>query len=301
MNNKFHAQAEVFVETVRQGSMTAAAAALRMSKSNVSQKIAEMEGDLDRILLKRNTRSIALTPVGKQVFEACVEAIDALQNARNTVGFQLSDPSPQGVVNISGSNLYLSKFILPILPELKRAFPKIRIDLTGGDQPLNQRAEAVDLRIRVGNVSTEGARKYKLPPMERILCAHPSLLSPDQNLQDPNCLANLPIILREQENPNWEFLDAKGPVTYQVSDPAMRVNNYELCVAAVQAGFGAAILTKAVVGPDIDAGNIVTLLPDWKISPIPVALIVPLSRLRRPEVKAATQFITDWFGQNTKA
>jgi len=46
MISKFYAQAEALVEIVRHGSMTAAADMLRLSKSNVSHKIAEMESDL---------------------------------------------------------------------------------------------------------------------------------------------------------------------------------------------------------------------------------------------------------------
>ena len=291
MDSKFYAQAEVLVEIVRQGSMTAAAATLRLSKSNVSQKLAEMEAELDVTLLKRNTRAIELTTMGAKVYALCVKAVDTLQLARGEVSSELRVKEPQGTVNISGSNLYLTEFILPLLSGLQDRFPKVRIDLTGGDAPLDQRAEPVDLRVRVGDVNTDGLKVYQLPPLERILCIHKRLLSASKNTSGQEVLSSLPLILRIQENPEWVFHSIEGTMKHRVADPALCVNSYELCVAAVRSGLGAAILTKAVVQKDVAAGNIVELLPDWKVDPISVSLMVPVSRLRRSEVAVVAKYI----------
>jgi len=133
MNSKFYAQAEVLVEVARLGSMTAAAETLRLSKSNVSHKIAEMESDLDVVLLKRNTRTLELTPAGHRVYDLCVQAVDALQIARVEVGHVHQSAAPEGVVSVSGSNLYLSEFIMPSLPSLRDRLPLVRIDLVSGE------------------------------------------------------------------------------------------------------------------------------------------------------------------------
>ena len=291
MNSKFYAKAEVLVEIVRQGSMTAAAEVLRLSKSNVSQKIAEMERDLDAVLLKRSTRAIELTPAGHKVYDLCVKAVDALQLARGKVGHELQSAVPQGVVRLSGSNPYLSEFIIPLLPSLRENLPLVRIDLVGGDYPIDQRAEAIDLRIRIGKTDTDGVKAYPLAPLERVFCGHRSLRHRAEILTDPSDLSNLPLILRAQENPEWVFRNKSVTTKYQVTNPATRVNSYELCVSAVRNGLGTAVLAKAVVQKDMNDGNIVEMLKDWRIDPIPVSLVVPISRLRRPEVMAVARYI----------
>ncbi len=295
MNSRFYAQAEVLVEVVRQGSMTAAAAALRLSKSNISQKIAEIESDLDAVLLKRNTRAIALTPAGQRVFDLCVKAVDALQLARGEVGHELQSTIPQGVVSLSGSNLYLSEFIMPLLPSLRENLPLVRIDLVGCDHPVDQRAEAVDLRIRVGAVDTDGVKAYPLAPLERVLCLHKDLLRDAEVPTDPSGLSGFPLILRSQESPELVLQKTGKTTTQRIANPALRVNSYELCVSAVRSGLGAAVLAKAVVQKDMNDGSIVELLPRWKIDPIPVSLVVPISKLRRPEVLAVSRYIVSRF------
>ncbi|KIC35703.1 hypothetical protein RA27_22555 [Ruegeria sp. ANG-R] len=291
MNSKFYTQAEALVEIVRQGSMTAAAAVLRLSKSNVSQKIAEMESNLDAVLLKRNTRAIELTPAGHRVYDLCVKAVDALQLARGEVAHELQSAVPQGVVILSGSNLYLSEFIMPLLPSLRESLPLVRIDLVGGDYPVDQRAEAVDLRIRVGTTDTDGVKTYPLAPLERVFCGHRDLLLGAEAPAAPSGLSNFPLILRSQEPPEWLFHNNGNTTKYHVTNPAMYVSSYELCVSAIRAGLGAAVLAKAIVQKDIDDGSIVELLHDWTVEPIPVSLVIPISRLRRSEVMAVVQFI----------
>ncbi|WP_417839912.1 LysR family transcriptional regulator [Tritonibacter scottomollicae] len=291
MNSKFYAQAEVLVEVVRQGSMTAAAAALRLSKSNVSQKVADMENDLDIVLLSRNSRSIQLTPAGQKVYDLCVNAVDSLRHAIGEVGHKLQNTALQGVVTISGSNLYLSEIIMPLLPDLYENFPLVRIDLIGGDYPIDQRAEDVDLRIRVGKVDTVGMKTYPLAPLERVLCGHRDFLRDAELPIDPSDLSRFPFVLRTQESPEWVFGKSDQTIKCHVTAPVLRVNSYELCVSAVRAGLGVALLAKAVVQNDINDGSIKELLPAWTVDPIPVSLVVPMSRLRRPEVIAVARYI----------
>ncbi len=291
MNSKFYAQAEVLVEVVRQGSMTAAAAVLRLSKSNVSQKIAEIETDLDAVLLRRNTRAIELTPAGTRVFDLCVKAVDALQLARGEVEHELQSAVPQGVVSLSGSNPYLSEFIMPLLSGLREHLPLVRLDLVGGDYPVDQRAEAIDLRIRIGNTDADGVKTYPLAPLERVFCGHRSLRHGAGIPADPSDLSGVPLILRSQENPEWVFRNKNKTTKYHVTNPAMCVNSYELCVSAVRSGLGSAVLAKAVVQQDMNDGSIIEMLTDWKVDPIPVSLVIPISRLRRPEVMAVARYI----------
>lgn len=291
MNRRFYAQAEALVEIVRHGSMTAAADMLRLSKSNVSQKIADMESDLDAVLLRRNTRAIELTPAGLKVYDLCVKAVDALQLARGEVGHELQSATPQGVVGLSGSNLYLSEFIMPLLPSLRENLPLVRIDLVGGDYPVDQRAEAIDLRIRIGKTDTDGVKAYPLAPLERVFCGHRNLRLGAEIPADPSDLPRFPLILRSQENPEWVFRNKSKTTKYHVTNPATRVNSYELCVSAVRNGLGTAILAKAVVQKDMNDGSIIEMLTDWKVDPIPVSLVIPISRLPRREVMAVARYI----------
>ena len=131
-------------------------------------------------------------------------------------------------------------------------------------------------------------------PMARAVFVHKSHEPVAQTLTSPDMLGTLPHILRTQEPGEWQFHGPDGLVaSVQVTAPVMRVTTYELAVGAVCAGLGAAVLATSVMAPMAAAGEVMPLLPDWRIAPIPVSLVVPLTRLRRAEVSAVAHYIVD--------
>ena len=67
----------VFKEVAEAGNITAAAQALYISQSAVSQSIKQLEGELQTRLFARNSRGVALTPDGRMLYEYVRSAIDA--------------------------------------------------------------------------------------------------------------------------------------------------------------------------------------------------------------------------------
>lgn len=286
MNNRFFSQAEVFVEIVRQGSLTAAAATLRMSKSNVSQKLAEMEAEMDVRLFDRSTRSLALTPAGQSLYDACAGAVDGVAQARAATGQTKYAPEPEGMVSISGPNIYLTDFVLPHLGALIKRHPRIDIRLLGSDRPVDQQRENVDIRIRAGALKTNSARVVPLQTLGLVLCGRPGFA-----INDPSHLADLPVVLREQEAPAWTFRQGDQTVTFQINTPKVRVSSYELCLTSVRQGLGCALVSQAVVQTDLDRGDLVNLLPNWNPEPINVSMVVPYARMAKPQVTVVMHYL----------
>lgn len=71
------------------------------------------------------------------------------------------------------------------------------------------------------------------------------------------------------------------------------VNSYELCVQAIRCGYGLAVLAKEIIEHDLATRQIIRLLPDWHIDPLPVALTVQYSKFAKSHVKALTMFLSD--------
>lgn len=291
MNSIFYSQAEVFVEIVRQGSVTGAAKALRISKSNASQKLVDMEKSLDVVLFHRTTRSMRLTPAGQEIFDRCVKAVDSVAFARSEIGFAPATGDLSGVVNIAGPNIYLTQFVLPNLEPFQKQFPDIKVNLIGSDQPVDQGVNNVDLRFRVGPKDSSGARVYPLKPLDRILCISSKFEAAIKNIEHPSKLEALPAVLRKQEPPVWKFQNAEHSYDYHIQSPRMIVNSYELCVQAVRSGLGMAVIARSVIEEDLVAGSLVELLPAWKLSTIPASLLVRYPRLRKPHVLATASFL----------
>lgn len=59
---------QVFLTTAREGSISKAALTLNYAQSNVTNKIQQLENDLQTKLFYRHSRGITLTPQGKFLF-----------------------------------------------------------------------------------------------------------------------------------------------------------------------------------------------------------------------------------------
>ncbi len=66
---------EVFISVVELGSFTAAANAFRLSPSMVSKHINALEKRLGSTLLKRTTRTLHLTEIGRNYYANCKEIL----------------------------------------------------------------------------------------------------------------------------------------------------------------------------------------------------------------------------------
>ena len=74
----------VFKEVAEAGNITAAAQALYISQSAVSQSIKQLEGELQTRLFARNSRGVALTPDGRMLYEYVRSAIGLLETGEES-------------------------------------------------------------------------------------------------------------------------------------------------------------------------------------------------------------------------
>jgi len=292
MNNRFFSQVEAFVAVARHGSFTDAAAELRVSKSSVSHKLAELERQLDVVLLRRTTRKIEITPAGQKALRSCARAVDATHRARFEIGLPDGSKGPvSGVVTVSGPNVYLTKNVVSLLDDFWNQYPDIRINLIGSDRPANLREDNIDLRIRIGAIPAKDMKAWPLMSLRRILCANPAIDAGLSGIEHPRQLARFPAILREQEKPTWELQRQDQVCAIDITAPRMTVNSYELCCQAVKDGIGMAVLAETTIQTELAAGQILRILPEWDIRDIPVSLLARRSRMNRPHVRAVQEFL----------
>jgi len=292
MNNRFFAHAEVFVTVVRCKSMTAAAVELQTTKSNISQKLSDFEALLDLKLLHRTTRQMKLTPAGERLYQTCAKAVDATIVAAAEVGHTYKTIAhPAGKVTISGSSAYLTSTIIPIIRPFLQDYPEIKPVFIGSDRRVDFAVEDIDIGFRIGPVRTGNYLATPAPPLERILCASPQLLQTQNPIKHPKDLASMSCILREQEKPQWQFQRGKKTVKYQITTPALTVNIIEMARAAAINGLGFCVLASSVIEQDLHEGHLQHVLPEWKVSPIPVTLLCRHFRLQKPQVNALHKFL----------
>ena len=103
----------VFKEVAEAGNITAAAQALYISQSAVSQSIKQLEGELQTRLFARNSRGVALTPDGRMLYEYVRSAIGLLETGEEKLS--QSRELQMGHLTIGASDTVTSQFLLPYL------------------------------------------------------------------------------------------------------------------------------------------------------------------------------------------
>src|SRR5690606_38664175 len=132
------------------GSYTAAARSLSISPSAISKSIQRLERHLGVSLFTRTTRSLALTPDGRDIHERALRLlrdVEAIEQAAKT-----AHAEPAGTLRIAASSPIGLHVIAPSLPHFRKLHPKVTIDLRLNDQMVDIVEEGIDLAVRIGDL-----------------------------------------------------------------------------------------------------------------------------------------------------
>jgi DNA-binding transcriptional LysR family regulator len=272
-------------------SFTAAARALGLPKSNVSRAIARLEEELGTRLFQRTTRDVTLTLTGQALLERSTGIItdlsEALSYVRGLAGH------PRGLLKISAGMGFGVNVLAELLPEFLRLYPDIDIALDLESRSADLVAEAVDVAVRMGPLSDSGLVAVKLGEMRRYLCAAPAYLERRGAPRSIDEVVTHDTV--DMPGPNgrprpWIF--SRGSETVRI-EPTARISVNEALTIhrLVSNGAGVGILSGYICGPQIVAGRLVHLFPNWSPPAVEVSLVFPSRRELSPVVRAFVDFM----------
>ncbi|RCW25744.1 LysR family transcriptional regulator [Vibrio parahaemolyticus] len=206
----------IFYHLIEQGSFSAAARHMSLTKSVVSKRIAKLEQELGVQLLYRTTRTLTLTEAGRAFFTHAKAVYQAVATAEESIvglGKNLSGNIKVSVPTISG------ELILPqVINEFNQKYPDINIDMDLDNRFVDIVNERFDLAIRTGVLPDSSLIARKLVDANWIVCASPQYLAKHgipkqpQALDKHNCLV---YSYQETGAREWAFKD--GDEVYQIT------------------------------------------------------------------------------------
>jgi DNA-binding transcriptional LysR family regulator len=250
-----------------QGSYTAAAARLGVSKAAMSQRIAELERVAGVTLVQRTTRSVRLTEAGQRLVDQTRAAFEQISQSFAQVR-DLAE-APQGLLRVTAPVALARQQIVPLLPDFLRQYPQVRIELNLSDRLSSLATEGFDLAIRHTAHPPDTHVAVQLCATRSVLVATKAYLRragtplQPQDLGAHNCL-HYP---RPQERPAWAFepqgrTGTRDRITVQVSG-SLAANNSEALRDAALAGLGITLLPDFSAQAALQAGKLVEVLPGW--------------------------------------
>ncbi len=251
----------------QQGSYTAAAARLGVSKAAVSQRIAELERLAGVPLVQRTTRSVRLTEAGQRLVDdtrASFEHIaESFSRVRDLAG------APRGLVRVTAPVAFARQQLVPRLGDFLREYPEVRLELSLSDHLSSLANEGYDLAIRHTATPPDTHVAWTLCTTRSVLVAHKNYLRRHGTPGTPGELAshNCLHYPRSQDTPAWTLEPIGQPpgqerITVPVSG-SLAANNSEALRDAALSGLGIALLPDFTAQASLQAGKLVRVLPDW--------------------------------------
>jgi DNA-binding transcriptional LysR family regulator len=284
-----------FAAVVETGSFTKAAALFSVPPSSLSRRIADLESRLGANLLKRSTRVVKVTEIGREYYNQVSKIITELDNSDEVV--RSYQAKPMGQLRISSMTGFGEQILLPLLDEFSELYPDIILDVHLSDELSTLSRDDVDIAIRGGYAPNERVVALRLMGNQFVPAASERYLA---HMGTPNHALQL------KEHKGLYYRTPTGPTPWlceiggqwqDVSAPVVAISNGGrwLIEKAVK-GQGIIMLPRWVLQPYLDRGELQlldikptltsTLNPEFAIY-----LLYQKQRYHVPKVKAAIDFL----------
>ena len=287
---------KVFKEVAEAGNITAAAQALYISQSAVSQSIKQLESDLQTRVFARNSRGVTLTAEGKLLYEYVRSAIGLLETGEAKLS--QTRELQMGQLTIGASDTVTSQFLLPYLDSFHRQYPAIHIQIVSG------RSHKVLGLLQSGKVdiafaSTPGEGSFETVPCfatHSIFVASPEYPCDFSHIYTLSEIADFPLILLERKASSRLYLEKYFLQNGLRLNPEIELGARSLLVDLAAIGFGVAGVTEEFVRKDLESGRLRKLETSFEIPPRSVDMCI----LRGVPQTAAAQRFADYIRGSVK-
>ncbi len=280
-------QMTAFIDTVEESGFAAAGRKQGLSRASISRQISALEAALGVQLLHRTTRQITLTNTGREYYQQCKNALQALQEAENAIVESREEAT--GVLHIVGSRYFSGRHLLPRLPEFMAQNPKLQVYFELAERFPDLSKEGVDILFGVSIDGPSELVRKRVAGTRYILCASPAYLAeygtPVMSME----LTKHRYITHTMRKPA-DILTFKGKEVYV--EPILWLNDsMAMCECALR-GMGIIKVHDYLVADALQEGRLVEILPTCREPPISVYLYYQQSRYLQPKIRRFIDFYT---------
>jgi len=284
----------VFSHVVEQGSFSAAAKHIGLSRAVVSYHIKKLEQQLGITLLNRSTRSIALTQAGSDYYQRC--RIIAQQASAANQQIENVKNEPEGLLKITCPVNVGLHTIVPALDKFRHLYPKIELDVMLTDEVINIVKEGIDLAIRGAPLSDSGLQARKLAVLATCLCGAPTYFEQYGRPNKPSDLNEHTWVVYKLSSHKLTFEKAGRSYAVDIVG-TIATNNATARTAFVEGGHGLARIPIYDAWPKIKAGRLQTVLADYQLKPIEVYGVFPPGAATSKKLRLLIDFLQQFFAQ----
>ena len=283
-----------FVDDAEAEAISAAAQRSGRSKAVISKYLSALEARLGVKLIRRTTRRMSLTDEGQTYLERCRRILEDVAEAEESVGRMRTEAAGRLRINapMSFGQLHLAAAVVDFMAE----HPRICIDLTLNDRFVDPVEEGYDVTLRINRPEDSSLMARRLAPARIVTCGSPEYFRRHGQPETPHDLAQHNCFTYTVIGSRWPWRHQKGPqeITSSVQG-SLRTNNGDILRAAALAGLGVTRLPTFIVGRDLQAGTLRTVLTEYAPPNPSIYAVYPPNRQLSTRVRLFIDFLADRF------
>lgn len=285
---------QAFVQVVDAGSFVRAADALNLSKTAVSRLVGELEARLGVRLLHRTTRRLSLTPEGEVFLDRCREVLDTLGEAEAEITAHAGEAFGELRINVPVS--FGTLHLAPLWPAFMALHPRVVLEVSLSDRLVDLVDEGYDLAVRIARLPSSSLVSRQLTSTRMVLCASPEYLRRHGTPQHPADIAQHAVLAYTLLSTGelWSFDGPDGPVSVKGA-ARLRSNSGDTCCTAALQHQGIVLQPSFLVGPHLQSGALVELLPQYRAHDLGVYAVYPSRKHLTPKVRVLVDFLVEAF------
>ncbi|WDE05943.1 LysR family transcriptional regulator [Thalassomonas viridans] len=289
---------KIFVRIVQLGSFTAVAADMEMTQSSVSKRMAALEAGLGCKLIVRNSRKILLTEAGSQYYNHCLSILKEMDTAEAQV--REYSLRPTGYLRVSLPDTFGRVLIVPFLPDFKKKYPDIQLDVSLMGHKVDMITEGIDIAVRIGNLEDSNLIARKIAACQRVIVASPGYLKLHgmpksvEDLQHHQCLS----FTKRKGFNLWHFMHQGKEVAATVNG-VMKSSSGDVILECALGDLGIAVLPKWLVYKELEQGSLVTIMEEYQPLEYPVHALYPQNHFVPLKVRCFIEYYQQIFSQKS--
>jgi DNA-binding transcriptional LysR family regulator len=288
---------QAFLRTAEVQSFTGAAQRLGLSKSMVSQRVADLEARLGVRLLNRTTRRLSLTEAGQVFLEGCSRAIREVEEAEEAASRHGSEL--RGTLRIAAPLSFALLHLRPAMLDFMTAHPELEVYLDMDDRVIDLIQGGYDMALRIGRLPDSSLIARRLGPTRTVVCASPAYLIERGRPEHPSQLSGHECLLYTgtARSDHWSF-QIDGQWVGVPVHGRLQANNGDMLLSAAVAGYGIALLPSFIVGTALERGDLTCLLNGFPTPDGAIHAVYPAARQVSQRVRAFSDFLAERIGKN---
>lgn len=287
---------EAFIAVVEQGGQTAAARRLNRSVQSIGRALAVIERNLGVELVERTTRRSVPSEAGLTFYRRVRPVLEELKEARLEAADNRIEPS--GVLRIGAPVMFAPIYLVPIVAEFMKCYPKVNIELRLSDRFVDLADEDLDLAVRIGELPDSDLKARRLGELRRVVFATPEYLERHGRPRHPEDLQQHACIIRTVDRtPDQWMFQINGKVQSVQVSGGFQADTMAAIYAAVQQGLGFGFSPLWQIRHLVDSSQVELVLTEYELPRVPVHIVWPSGRSPLAKTRIFKEFLLDRWQQ----